>query len=182
MFDTLHKAGAGAEFAYELADEAEMDATFITASLKVHYAMDVFIKSQFSEHPEFTAKLVRHMFDSSVSRAELNRVAEAAREAATSARKVATAQDSLSKQVTKLDTKVERACKNNSRLIGGAEGGGNLNLVCVDNYRESFVPVSTLRQFSHPSLSLWTGRGPHAKTSFDQYTKGMTPLAKPSKS
>merc|ERR1712003_216605 len=83
MFDILHKAGAGAEFAHELADEAEMDATFITASLKIHYAMDVFIKSQFSEHPEFTAKLVRHMFDSSVSRAELNRVAEAAREAAT---------------------------------------------------------------------------------------------------
>ena len=113
MFDTLDEKGADAQFAYQLGDESEMDAAFITASLKVHHEMEMFIKSQFSEHPDFTAKLVRHMFESSVSRAELSRIEEASREAAAAARKVATAQETMKTQVNKLDSKMERVLKKN---------------------------------------------------------------------
>ena len=79
VFEVLDRVRAPAQFAWQHDDPATVDATYITYSLMVHHEMQVFMDTGFLEHPEFNPKVVRHMFENSVSRVHMERVEDGLR-------------------------------------------------------------------------------------------------------
>ena len=99
---------------------------YLSAFLQSHHVMAAFMDSQFKEHAVFFPKLVNSMFSSMVTRAQLKVVETAATAASREAAQAVSSVESIRRQVTQLDSRVNNMGRNrqNQGPGQGDQGGG----------------------------------------------------------
>ena len=125
LLETLGEARQGGTYAFHL-DGTDREVAYLSAFLQSHHVMAAFMDSQFKEHAVFFPKLVNSMFSSMVTRAQLKVVETAATAASREAAQAISSVESIRRQVTQLDSRVNNMGRNrqNQGPGQGDQGGG----------------------------------------------------------
>jgi len=99
VFDTLWITRSEASHAYEHEDRSNF--LYLSATLKCHMEMERFVRDGFSEHPAIMPKLLRHIFETFVSRADYRALADEVTDLKTTVTSLKRSIDTLSLQITR---------------------------------------------------------------------------------
>ena len=93
-------------------EDTDQEVAYLSAFLQSHHVMAAFMDAQFKDHAVFFPKLVNSMFSSMVTRAQLQVVETAATAASREAAQAVATVESLHRQVTQLNSRVNNMGRN----------------------------------------------------------------------